>query len=267
MYEHDLTGSDRTLAKKERARKIGWSVTMFLGGLVCAWLSVGALSAPHSNDDIVPEEIRARKFVVVDESGKGRAEFGILEDGQAVMVVWNEKASTAVSVGMDRFGMPRVAFENSKAEALLELGILEDRFPVLILNDANGTRRLGMVVSDTGLASIGLYDKKKRPRCAISVDESGSPQIVMRDGRGQARGSLMVHDKSGAAVSLLDPEGRERALIQVNPEGEPDAALLGPSGEPIWSARGDSSKTFKGGKRASDQADKAGSTRRTESRI
>ena len=203
---------------------------------VCFWLGLGVLSTAQSEDRAVPVEIRARRFVVVDDTGRERAKFGVMEDGETGMVVWNKKKSTAVSVSMDRFEMPRIVLENSKAEALLDFGILGDRYPVLVMRDANGRRRLGVMVTEGGSVGIGLYDEEKRNRCGVALGRDGHPQITLKDDKGRVRASLMLDGRGACALDLFDPKGQERIVLQVDAQGHADAVVFGPNGEATWSA-------------------------------
>ena len=129
MSELGLTTSNRNLVESNRTGKIRWSVTMLLPLVVCVLLGSGVLGTARSEDETVPKEIRARKFVVVDDNGKELAEFGVGSNGQPSMVVWNKGKSMVATMGMDDAGMPRFAFEKSSGEALLEFGVMDGRFP------------------------------------------------------------------------------------------------------------------------------------------
>lgn len=236
MYGHESTTSDRNLVESKTTGKMWWSLTMLVLLAVCFWLGSGVVSTADSKDETVPSEIRARKFVVVDGTGKKRAEFGIMEDGEARMVVWNKRKSTAMSVGVDHSGMPNIVFQNSKREALLELAMLDDKYPAFIMSDADGKRRLGMVVTESGLVTLRLYDTKKKDRCAISLGPDGDPRIVLRDKRGNVRASLILDEKGTSALVLFNRKEQERIVFQVDAQGQADAAVFGLDGKTIWSA-------------------------------
>ena len=208
---------------------------LFVGSL---GLIFGARSGSDSKLGGFPDEIRARRFVAVDDAGKVTAEFGMLSNGTPGMTVWDNKANVVAVLGVDNGGSPRFFFQSETGIPLLSLGIGEKRFPVIMFNAPDGTRRLGMVLTDTGEVTLQLYDSTKQNRCALRVGKEGQPQLVLRDQHGNVRAGVMVHDDVGSGLQLLDREERTRAMIQVNNEGEPDAALLGPNDELLWSARG-----------------------------
>ncbi|MCP4590267.1 MAG: hypothetical protein GY842_05965 [bacterium] len=236
MYRHGMIPNNRKVGNVNRTTMVRRSGTVLLLIAVCLWLGSGALSTAHSEDETAPAEVRASRFVVVDDEGKKRAEFGVLEDGEAKMVVWNQTRSTAVTVGMGRTGMPRITLENSKAEALLDLGILDDQYPVFVMRDANGRRRLGAMVPADGTTAIGLYDTKKGNRCTVSVGQDGDPSITLKDSRGKIRAGLMVASDGTCALDLFDAKGQERIVFQTDSQGEADAAIFGADGKAVWSA-------------------------------
>ena len=216
--------------------KMALGIRMLVLLAIGFWLGSCVLNTAHSEAESVPNEIRARKFVVVDDTGKDRAEFGITEDGEAGMVVWNKKKSTAVSVSINRYGMPRITFENSKGEALLDFGIFDDQYPVFIMRDANGLRRLAMAVTDAGLVTLRLYDSRKQDRCAISLTGDGNPLITLNDDKGKVRASLIIGNNGTCALVLFNRKEQERIVFQVDAEGQADAAVFGPDGKATWSA-------------------------------
>lgn len=212
----------------------GW--TAF--GLVtaCTWLAVESVSTAQHNGEDVPIEVRAQRFVVVDEAGKERAQFGILEHGEPGMTVWNKQKTSAVTVAIDRSGRPRISILNGKKEELLSLGIAEDKYPVLVMKDETGTRRVVITAGLGGEITIGLYDAKQKNRCTIALTESGEPKIFLKDAQERVRGSFMMDQYETVALDLWDQKGEARVVFQINPENIADAAVFDADGVPIWSA-------------------------------
>jgi hypothetical protein len=64
------------------------------------------------------EEIKANRFVVVDESGKTTAEFGVLSDGRPGLAVWDNKTNLVAVLSIDDGG-PRFSFQNKTGVSLL----------------------------------------------------------------------------------------------------------------------------------------------------
>ena len=152
-------------------RQVSFGMITLVLLFASVWAVLRAQGAAESEVDGVPREIQAQRFVVVDDTGKERAEFGILPNGEAGMIVWNKGKSALVSLRIDQAGMPHFVFENSHGRALLELGVLENRSPILVMRDAEGRRRLGIMVTEGGSVAIGFYDTLKRNRCTVGLSQ------------------------------------------------------------------------------------------------
>ncbi len=229
--------SGRKSAEFERTEEMRLILAILLSWLGGAWLVLAASENGSSEGSrSVAQELRAHTFVVVDDKGEKQCEFGKLERGEIGMVIWNKKKTAAVSVSIDRFGMPRIAFENSKSNAVLQIGVLDDDHPAFVLSDGDGRRRLGMVVAEKGEVSIGLYDTDKRKRLSLTLGKHGDPRVLLRDRQGVIRARLMVDDTDTVALDLLDPKGQPHIVLQVDSEGQADSAVIGADGQPIWSA-------------------------------
>ena len=224
----------RSTIELNRNTKVLCSVTAL--GLVaaCTWLAAGAENTAQSDGEGVPIEIRAQRFVVVDDGGKERAVLGILEHGEVGLTVWNEQKTGAISVTINRKG-PRISFENAKGVELLSLGIMIDKQPLLIMKDEKGTRRVVITAVPGGEVHIGLYDAKQKNRCKIALTESGEPQIYLKDDQERGRGTFMMTEGI-VALDLWDRKGQARVVFQINAENFADAAVYGADGELIWSA-------------------------------
>lgn len=225
----------RKVTALKRTTKMALSVGLLVPLAIGFWLGSSVPSTAHGEGESVPNEIRARNFVVVDDTGKDRAKFGIIED-QVEMVLWNKNRSTSLSVSMDRSGMPRITFENSQAQPLLELVMIEDKYPAFVMSDAKGRRRLGMVITDTGVVVLSFYDTKKRGRCTITVDGDGIPQIALKDDKGNVRAIFVLDDKGTCGLGLLNSQSQGRIVFQVDAEGQAEAVVFGPDGKATWSA-------------------------------
>ena len=108
----------------------------------------------------VPDEIRAKRFVLEDANGKERASLTAEADGQARLIVHDEN------------GIGRAA-----------LGVLPDGSPVLGLGGKSGKARVSLAVmapNDTPILS--LFDKDAKRRTELGVLPDGSPHLTLRGG-------------------------------------------------------------------------------------
>jgi len=201
-----------------------------------AWLVSGHDGVRAGGENANAPEVRAQRFVVVDDSGKGRGEFGMRSNGEPVLRLWDRDVSISAMVEMDAYGMPRVAFETKNGTPLAELGVLDKRHPIFVLRDADGNRRLAMVVAEAGDVAFGLYDTDRTNRCSLSLDKKGDPRIVLRDKTGEVRARVMQDEEGGSAVDLLDAKGRAHVVFQVDAKGRGDGVVFGSDERPVWSA-------------------------------
>ena len=240
LIRSNISGRVPRLLTVETRRSGSVAVTILVALAALLWLGLATQLVARGGVETGQREVRAQRFVVVDDAGNERAELGILASGQPSLRIWDEARTIAATLEIDQAGMPRLAFENIGGAPLTELGVLDKRYPVFILRSADGKRRLGVAVAEAGVVSIGLYDTHKRNRCSLSLDEDGQPQLRLKDGKGNDRVRLMIGSDGACALDLLDPKGRERAVLQVDGQGEPDGVLLGPDRKPLWSARSSS---------------------------
>jgi len=214
--------------------KIGLTIILFL--MAFAWFGLGAIRSNQSKVETVQREIRAQRYMVVDDTGKVRAEFGILPNGQTGMVVWDKGKSTNVSLTVDRNGTPRLDFANSNGASMIELGVL-NQSPAFIMRSADGKRRLGTIVTESGSVGFGLYDSAKQDRCMLYVGRDGHPKLTLKDDKGKVRARLMIDSSGTCALDMLDRNGKERIVSQVDSQGETEMAILGQNGKPVWTAK------------------------------
>ena len=225
----------RTMELNQKTRMLGGWVTFGLVG-VGLWFAVASEDAITNNGGDVSIEIRAQRFVVVDETGTERARFGILEHGEPGMIIWTKKKTAALTATIDRLGGPRVTLTERGGEDLLTLGIANDRHPLLVMTDETGRRRLVIMAGTGAGASVGLYDAQQRNRCTIALRESGEPEITLKDAQERIRGDFMMDQNGTVALALWDRNREARVVFQINPENIADAAVFGVDGVPIWSA-------------------------------
>ena len=211
------------------------ALTALLSTGAVVLVALGRPSTGQTNVSGVQNEVRARKFVLVDEAGHERAELGINPDGRAGLVVWDKAKGMSAWLGTDDREMPVLTFGSKTGEPLMEFGVLDGRSPVFIMRAADGKRRVGLVVTKTGAAGIGVYDAEGRNRGILYMDEAGYPQLTLKDNNGEPRASVIVTSNGTCALTLFDAKGQERIVFQVQAQGEADAAVFARDGKVKWS--------------------------------
>jgi len=152
-----LDGIMKRLDRLERQARL-WKICAGGAALVCAFmLLLGANSAK------TVEELRARRFVVVDQSGNSVGEFSALEGSSALML-------------SDATGAPRV---------VLSYGY--DTPAGLSLRDGKRATRADLSLRLDNSVALDLFDKEGRLRATMGINSDGIPQATFQDQSGNSR--------------------------------------------------------------------------------
>lgn len=227
------TGHYRRATKPTQRRS--WNALMVLAMAGCFWLGTGAVGSARDEGEKIANEIRARRFVVVDGKGEPRVEIGRLGERETGIVVWDNKRANAVAVAVSDVGMPHVTFQNGNGQSPLELAMIKGKLPVFVMRDAEGKRRLSMVGAEDGQIGVRLYDGRENNRCEISLGPNGQPRVVLRDNQGTARTRLLLDDAGRAALDFVSTQDHPRIVFQVDANGEATAAIFSKDDKPLWS--------------------------------
>ena len=109
MSRHRLKTADSKLGDDTVTRCDSRTVTMFFLMAVCLSLVFGLVALAYGEGRMVPQEMRAQRFVLVDDLGKERAELGIRANGEPRLTLWNQQRTVSASLGMDDAGRPHIA--------------------------------------------------------------------------------------------------------------------------------------------------------------
>lgn len=156
-----------------------------LGIVALALLGVvGLLGATSPGSGTVADEIRARRFILVDDAGRDHAALGIEPGGAAGLA----------------FAGP-----DGKLRALL--GIEGDGSGFLGLADRSGTLRV-MLGAMEGSAGLNLADRAGKDRAGLVIAPDGTGGLTLSDPSGRARAVLALEPGGLAALEILDPAGK-----------------------------------------------------------
>jgi len=205
-------------------------------GLSVLWLTSEYCGGFGDADRGDHAEVRARRFVLIDASGKERGEFSMTPGGKPALRIWDRKATVSATVEIDPRGMPRVALQQTDGKPLIEFGVLAKEHPVFLMHDGTGVRRVGFVVADQQEVAALLYDGSGERRLRVGLDDDGNPQLVLRDKNGRGRIHITHNEQGGAGLDLLDAKGRARAVVQVDSTGEGTMGVIGSDGKPTWTS-------------------------------
>lgn len=184
------------------------AVSGLMGGLLSSRLLPGQAAWAQ---DPNAQEIRAERFLLVDDTGAMKAALGMGDDGNARLEVY----------GPD-------------AEMRAGLGLIEGQ-PGLGLLDATGQTRalLGM---PNGEPVLGLLDEQGQMRVGLGMQDGG-PMLELSDATGATRAllTMMGQQNDEPTVVLYDAAAIPRVVLGI-PEGEPTLGFLDGEGQVIWQA-------------------------------
>jgi hypothetical protein len=185
----------------------------------------------------VVENVRARRFELIDAKGEVRAVLGTQSDSGAPGFLVSDAA-----------GRPRIALHVSPDDApafdLLDqtgaprvhVALGTDGAPVLTLFGPTERPAQALVtVSPEGAAQVRLVQADGHTRLFCSLQPDGTPYLSLMDGDGRPKVSCALPG-GNPALLMLDGEGRPRAVMSVTREDGPQFAILGEDGRISWTS-------------------------------
>lgn len=185
------------------------------------------------NPPVAPQEVRAKKFVLVDDTGKERAELAILDDGAVRLIVRDQRSSASIWLGVDAAGRPSLVLSGADGNRAMDLVVLRGEQPAVILRDKSGKRRLIAGIVDSGFASVVLFDENGKDRQRMMLDKRGNPRLILSDGSGHSRARIMLDSTGVSSIALSDTK-RTRITMQVAADGPADMALFDSNDRAAW---------------------------------
>lgn len=174
MSEPTLNTLTQRLDRLEREVRL-WKV---LGSTALTALVFIGLAA--ANPTSVPDEVRAKRFSVVDTKGELRGALALMADGAMTLTLVASNGLSGATLTVERGGTTLVFTDsNGKRRTVLHGGT---EGSALYLIDTNETPRAMLVLRPDETVSLGLYDRSKKARAGLSVTGEGIP-IVLPSGR------------------------------------------------------------------------------------
>lgn len=166
-----------------------------------------------TNSEAVLEEVKARRFTLVDENGKPRATLTMLTEGPCLSLL-DENGKKRAGLGVLKDG-PGFSFYDENGKQRARLGVEKDG-ACLSLFDANDKPRVALTMFHDH-PCLGLLDENGKPRASLTVLGDG-PMFALLDENGNFRASLMVLG-DGTILELHDENGKTRAGLEVDKDG------------------------------------------------
>ncbi len=170
----DLTDRMRLLETKYRWR------TRFTGSLVLALavtLVMGQEAAQKPTEPL-QNEVRAKRFVLVDDDGDCRASLGFIP---------GRKVHGRSVPGFESAVLSLFAKSNKTAITLM---VMHDGRPAMMLNGKDGKSRIMARLLPDGNPAVWFMDDDKKDRLKLSLEADGRPSILFKDKDGRETNSL-----------------------------------------------------------------------------
>lgn len=160
-------GADRRLKKLEREGRWWRALAVGSVALVALAFLVGASGAKN-----VQEEVRAKRFVVVDSDGESRGVLHLSEYGSLRLDLYDVKDVLRASLYLGKQGSPALNMFDEKGNMRASLGVRSDGKATLGLYDVEGLRA---VLGYTKLEAMGSGKTGERPVSSLVLfDENGN---------------------------------------------------------------------------------------------
>jgi hypothetical protein len=227
MDDPTVTVVLQRLARLEEARR-RWKL---LGiGTISVLALVVLLGAAGGTK--VPEEIRAKQFVLVDQNGKIRAMLRSFENGSASLTVNDDAEKPRITMGVEGVGNPLLALidrTGKDARVFLSMiqgvaaqgvqGVVSPSVFGLTIKGQAGKERIELAVTD-GTPDLTLYDRSGQERATLRVDgmTGGTPRLNFfdKDGKSHSTSNTPARDSLLRAVPILYSDCLQRKQLKPN---------------------------------------------------
>jgi hypothetical protein len=253
----DIQALARRLERVERQLR-WWK--RFGGAILTILVAVMLLAATGGN---VPDEIRAKRFVLEDAKGKERAKLYISNDFRdaAFLTFIDNNGRERIRLGWyPLVDTSRLSFADEDGKENVALWTAMGRISMLNLEHGAASISLnvlpspsfsqaqidwaGLLVSgDTGTASLaadpgrGVSLELKVPakdgklRAELAVDDNGQSRQSLYDRDGNMRAALAVLPDGSPGLVLRDKDKKARAALQTPADGSPNLMFFDKDGK------------------------------------
>jgi ABC-type amino acid transport substrate-binding protein len=160
------------------------------------------------------EEVRARRLMLVDASGKTRASLSTGADGAVTLVLAGADERPRATLGVSAAGAPALTLHDEGGRGRATLGIDQADTTFLRLSGrADVLPGLAVAIPAAGPRVFSLADAQGRPRLlAAAADEETS--LTLRD-RGTESAVAVVAAAEDSRLAILDAQGVDRLWAAV----------------------------------------------------
>ena len=130
----------------------------------------------------VQEEVRAKKFVLVNEKGTPVGAFRTFEGQPGLMLNGQDKKVRAI-FALDRSGGPGFVLFDENGKILAQFAIMGNE-PRIVLRDKNKKLRALFALDKDGQPGLALFDGTGKLRAQFDI-EGNEPRLVLLDENGK----------------------------------------------------------------------------------
>jgi hypothetical protein len=179
--------------------------------------------------EAVADEVRARRFTLVDRQGSCRGSLGLSADGSPALFLYDQRAQPRVELVLEAGGAANLKLQDGEGEVTAWLSVGANGSPSLYLRGAAHQQRLThghaeLCVDARGCPMLSLHDRNGKPRVLLSLGEQdGTPSLSFSEASGELR-VLLSGDPDRGSLLLYPHDGRSRSGVAV-PLGAPAEPL------------------------------------------
>jgi hypothetical protein len=196
--------TEQRLARLERENRWTKGIAVALALALGVVLFVSAGQEQEKDKPKVLDQVRAKRFLAVDESGVERGVFEANNGGATLILRSKDDSHVLVMTAA-----------NTAATTAAAISLL-----------ANGHESVGLIATGQG-GMLGVSGSAGRQRATICVAAT-KPAIFLTDSDGKDRFSLMIGEL-GASLDFIDGQGTSRLNLQAYDDG-PSVSLMDKAG-------------------------------------
>lgn len=211
----------RLTVENRRYRRTGRLAILLAGGA----LLMAPMSASQRSD-----EVRAKKFVLVDEAGAARGALTVNPDGSSALVLSDGRQQARLTASVTREGATEFALTDGRDKRRFITGVDATNTPFLSMRNAASTSAsASLAVVGPGNPVLRFADAAGRPRLVTSV--AGDDVSFSLFGTKNRHGAVLAVEGQTARLSLADSTGTDRFWAAIRNES-PVIQFMDPKGVP-----------------------------------
>ena len=228
MDDATLHAVEHRLTRLERANR-RWKVAVALA--VGALGGVVALGA--AEPDLIPDELRVKRLVIVDQNNKPRAVLGPSSYGSSGLRLYDERQKELVALEALPGSVPSMTFFAPDGKPAVWLISWPDVTTGLAFGDKEG-KTVGLIMERDNMR-LTFSDETGLSRTALGMVSDGQPGLALTDRDGTLRAELAIIDDEDPQLFFADKYGSDRAVLGLD-KGRPVLDFLDETGKTIWKA-------------------------------